>query len=88
MDRGLWAYTRHPNYFGETLVWWGICLVTLSTPDIWWTVVSPMVITAVLLKMTGIPLTEQELIKNRPGYSDYVKRTSAFLPWLPAKEKK
>ena len=88
MDRGLWAYTRHPNYFGETLVWWGICLVTLSTPDSWWTVVSPMVITAVLLKMTGIPLTEQELIKNRPGYSDYIKHTSAFLPWLPAKEKK
>jgi steroid 5-alpha reductase family enzyme len=67
MDRGLWAYTRHPNYFGETLVWWGICLVTLSTPGSWWTIVSPMVITAVLLKMTGIPLTEQELIKNRPG---------------------
>ena len=88
MDRGLWAYTRHPNYFGEFLVWWGIFLITLSTPNSWWTIISPMIITAVLLKMTGIPLTEQELVKNRPGYSDYVKRTSAFVPWWPAKEKK
>ena len=86
MDRGLWAYTRHPNYFGEFLAWWGIFLITLSTPNSWWTVISPLIITAVLLKMTGIPLTEQELVKNRPGYSDYVKRTSAFVPWWPAKE--
>ena len=88
MDRGLWAYTRHPNYFGEFLIWWGIFLITLSTPNSWWTIISPIIITAVLLKMTGIPLTEQELIKNRPGYSDYVKRTSAFVPWLPVKEEK
>ena len=85
MDRGLWAYTRHPNYFGEFLVWWGIFLITLSTPNSWWTIISPFIVTAVLLKMTGIPLTEQELVKNRPGYSDYVKRTSAFVPWLPAR---
>ncbi len=88
MDRGLWAYTRHPNYFGECLVWWGIYMITLATPNSWWTILSPLVITAVLLKMTGIPLTEQELIKNRPGYSDYVKRTSAFVPWRPAKGEK
>jgi len=88
MDRGLWAYTRHPNYFGEFLVWWGIFLITLSTPNSWWTILSPIAISAVLLKMTGIPLTEQELVKNRPGYSEYVKRTSAFVPWLPAKEEK
>jgi steroid 5-alpha reductase family enzyme len=88
MDRGLWAYTRHPNYFGEFLIWWGIFLITLSTPNSWWTILSPVIITLVLLKMTGIPLTEQELVKNRPGYSEYVKRTSAFVPWLPVKEKK
>ena len=88
MDRGLWAYTRHPNYFGEFLIWWGIFLITLSTPNSWWTILSPAIITMVLLKMTGIPLTEQELVKSRPGYSEYVKRTSAFVPWLPAKEKK
>jgi steroid 5-alpha reductase family enzyme len=88
MDRGLWAYTRHPNYFGEFLIWWGIFLIALSTPNGGWTILSPIIITAVLLKMTGIPLTEQELVKKRPGYSDYVKRTSAFVPWFPAKEKK
>lgn len=88
MDRGLWAYTRHPNYFGEFLVWWGIFLVTLSTPNSWWTIISPVIISAVLLKMTGIPLTEKTLIENRPEYVDYIKRTSAFVPWLPAKEVK
>ncbi len=88
MDRGLWAYTRHPNYFGEFLVWWGIFLITLSTPDGWWTIISPMIITAVLLKMTGIPLTEKALVEKRPGYSDYIKRTSAFVPWPPSKEEK
>lgn len=88
MDRGLWAYSRHPNYFGEFLIWWGIYLITLAAPDSWWTILSPIIVTAVLLKMTGIPLTEQELVKRRPGYSEYIKRTSAFVPWLPAKEEK
>lgn len=88
MDSGLWAYTRHPNYFGEFLIWWGIFLITLSTPGNWWTILSPIIITAVLIKMTGIALTEKVLLKNRPGYSEYIKRTSAFVPWLPAKVKK
>jgi len=88
MDHGLWAYTRHPNYFGEFLVWWGVFLVTLSIPNSWWTILSPLIVTAVLLKMTGIALTEKALIENRPGYSDYIKRTRAFIPWLPAKEDK
>ena len=88
MDRGLWAFTRHPNYFGEFLVWWGVFLVTLSTPNSWWTILSPLIVTAVLLKMTGIALTEKTLIENRPGYRDYIKRTSAFVPWWPAKEGK
>ncbi len=86
MDRGLWACTRHPNYFGEFLIWWGFFLITLSTPNSWWTVISPLVITAVLLKMTGIPLTEATIVKTRPGYEDYIKRTSAFVPWFPRKE--
>jgi steroid 5-alpha reductase family enzyme len=88
MDRGLWAFSRHPNYFGEFLVWWGIFLITLSTPDSWWTILSPVIITAVLLKMTGIPLTEKALIEKRPEYSDYIQRTNAFVPWWPAKEDK
>jgi steroid 5-alpha reductase family enzyme len=83
MDRGLWAYTRHPNYFGETLVWWGIFLVALSVPGGLWTAVSPLVLTAVLVKMTGIPLTESSIQERRPQYAEYRRRTSAFFPWFP-----
>ena len=88
MSEGLWAYTRHPNYFGEFLVWWGLFMITLATPGSWWTILSPVIVTLVLLKMTGIPLTEKALIERRPGYGDYVRRTSAFVPWRPAKEAK
>jgi steroid 5-alpha reductase family enzyme len=88
MDSGLWAYTRHPNYFGECLIWWGLFIITLSTPGSWWTVISPIIVTAVLVKMTGIPLTEEALVKRRPGYASYIRRTSAFVPWCPEKEGK
>ena len=83
MDQGLWAFSRHPNYFGEFLIWWGLFLVTLATPDNWWTVCSPLIVTMVLLKMTGIPLTEKAITSTRPGYEAYVKRTNAFIPWFP-----
>jgi steroid 5-alpha reductase family enzyme len=85
MDRGLWAYSRHPNYFGEFLVWWGIFLVAFATPGSWWTVFSPVIVTVVLLKMTGIPLTEKTITSTRPGYLEYVRRTNAFFPWFPQK---
>jgi steroid 5-alpha reductase family enzyme len=87
MDRGLWAYTRHPNYFGECLMWWGIFVIAFSTPNSWWTVLSPLIITAVLLKMTGIPLTEKTIVAHRPGYKEYIQRTPAFIPWFPKKKK-
>lgn len=86
LDRGLWAYSRHPNYFGEALMWWAIFLVALATPGSWWTVIGPISITAVLLKMTGIPLTEKLLVERRPGYAEYIRKTSAFIPWLPGKD--
>ena len=85
MDQGLWAYSRHPNYFGESLMWWGIFLIALSTPAGWWTVISPVVITTVLLKMTGVTLMEKVIVNTRPGYSDYIARTNAFIPWFPRK---
>ena len=83
MNRGLWAYTRHPNYFGETLIWWGIFFVTLSVPGGIWTIISPIIITTVLLKMTGIPLTEASILERRPDYKTYIQNTSAFFPWFP-----
>jgi steroid 5-alpha reductase family enzyme len=85
MDRGLWAWSRHPNYFGEMLIWWGFFLVALATPGGWWTVVSPIIISVVLLKMTGVPLTEAALKARRPGYADYINRTSTFFPRPPKK---
>jgi steroid 5-alpha reductase family enzyme len=86
MDRGLWAYSRHPNYFGEFLVWWGLFVITLSTPNSWWTILSPLIITVVLLKITGITLMERSIVDSRPGYREYIQRTNAFFPWFPKKE--
>lgn len=86
MDRGLWAWSRHPNYFGEFLIWWGLFLVALATPGGWWTVISPVIVSLVLLKMTGVPLTEASLKQRRPGYAAYIQRTSPFFPRPPKKE--
>ena len=88
LNSGFWAYSRHPNYFGETLIWWGIFLIAFATPNSWWTFISPLVISAVLLKMTGIPLTEKSIAEKRPGYRDYMNHTNAFIPWFPRKDKK
>jgi len=83
MDRGLWAWTRHPNYFGDCLAWWGIWAVAASTPLGPWTIVSPLAMTFLLLRVSGVPMLERGLAKTRPGYRDYVARTSAFVPWPP-----
>lgn len=87
MDKGLWAYTRHPNYFGETLVWWGVYLMVLPTPGGGWTIISPLVITTVLLKMTGVVLTEKAILAKRPQYREYIERTNVFIPWFPKKRR-
>jgi steroid 5-alpha reductase family enzyme len=86
MDRGLWRYTRHPNYFGDFLVWWGLYLVALATVDAWWTVVGPLVMSVLLIRVSGAALLERSLRKRRPGYEDYVRRTSAFFPRRPRRD--
>ncbi len=83
MDRGLWRYSRHPNYFGDSLVWWGIFLVAAATPWGWLTVVSPLLMTYFLMKVSGVPMLEEALAKRRPGYREYMERTSSFFPWPP-----
>ena len=83
MDRGLWRYTRHPNYFGDACAWWGIFLVAAETRDAWPGVIGPIVMTFLLLRVSGVALLERSLTKRRPGYEDYVARTSAFLPMPP-----
>jgi steroid 5-alpha reductase family enzyme len=83
MDRGLWRYTRHPNYFGDACVWWGLFLIALASPHGVWTIVSPIVMTFFLMRVSGVPLLERKLLRSRPGYADYVRRTNAFFPWFP-----
>jgi steroid 5-alpha reductase family enzyme len=80
MDRGLWRFSRHPNYFGECCVWWGVWLAAAAA-GAWWSVVSPLLMTVLLLKVSGVPLLERDLGRHRPGYAEYVQRTPAFLPW-------
>jgi steroid 5-alpha reductase family enzyme len=85
MDRGLWRYSRHPNYFGESLIWWGIYLVAAATPGGWITIFSPLLMIFFLLKVSGVPMLEESLARRKEGYREYQERTSAFLP-LPPKE--
>jgi steroid 5-alpha reductase family enzyme len=82
LDTGLWRYTRHPNYFGEVVLWWGLWLIAAGAGG-WWTIPGPMVITFLLLKVSGVTLLEDGLATRRPGYAEYVRRTSAFLPRAP-----
>ena len=84
LDTGLWRYTRHPNYFGDALQWWGLgCLgLAAGAP---WTLVSPVLMTVLLLRVSGVSLLEKDIAERRPAYRDYVRRTSAFFPWFPAK---
>ncbi|WP_420639975.1 DUF1295 domain-containing protein [Candidatus Poriferisocius sp.] len=83
MDRGLWRYSRHPNYFGDATAWWGIGLVAASTPVGLIGLVAPVLITWLLMRVSGVPLLEHRLNKHRPGYQEYVERTSAFVPRPP-----
>ncbi len=83
MDRGLWRYSRHPNYFGEFCLWWGLWLIALAG-GAWWTVLGPAVLTLLLLKVSGIALTEKDIAGRRPDYQAYIRRTSAFFPRRPA----
>jgi steroid 5-alpha reductase family enzyme len=84
LDTGLWRYSRHPNYFGESLVWWGVFAMAFRA-DCWWIVISPLLITWLLLKISGVPMLERDIALRRPAYRDYVARTPAFFPWIPGK---
>jgi steroid 5-alpha reductase family enzyme len=87
MDRGLWRFTRHPNYFGEACVWWGLWLMALAAAG-WagaWSAVSPVLMTVLLLKVSGVHLLEKDIADRRPGYREYIQRTNAFIPGPPRK---
>jgi steroid 5-alpha reductase family enzyme len=83
LDTGLWRYTRHPNYFGDATLWWGFGLIALLTPWGWATLLGPLVMTLMLLKISGVAMLEKTIATRRPGYEEYVRRTSAFVPRPP-----
>jgi steroid 5-alpha reductase family enzyme len=82
---GVWRYTRHPNYFGDSAQWWAYFLVAASFPYGIWTVFSPIVMTLLLIRVSGVALLERTLKETKPGYREYVESTSAFIPWFPRK---
>lgn len=82
LDDGLWRYTRHPNYFGEACIWWGFFLIALSAGG-WWSLLSPLLMTFLLLKVSGVAMLEKDIGERRPAYADYIKQTNAFIPGLP-----
>ena len=84
MDRGLWRHTRHPNYFGEFCIWWGFYLVALSA-GAWWTFPGPLLMSYMLLRVSGVTLLEKDIGNRRPQYADYVLKTNAFFPGRPRK---
>lgn len=85
MKYGLWRYSRHPNYFGEVLLWWGFFTMALSVDMGWLSLIGPLTITFLILKVSGIPLAEKRL-KNKPEFQEYMQKTSVFIPLPPKKE--
>jgi steroid 5-alpha reductase family enzyme len=85
MRQGLWAYSRHPNYFGEILFWWGLFLFVLATNwYFWWTVIGPLLIT-ILFLVVSVPLMDKRSLADRPGYAEHMKKVSSLIPWFPRK---
>jgi steroid 5-alpha reductase family enzyme len=78
----LWRYSRHPNYFGEFCIWWGFFVMALAVGG-WWSIVSPLLMSVLLLRVSGVRLLEKEIHQRRPGYAAYAARTNAFFPGPP-----
>jgi len=83
MDRGLWRFTRHPNYFGDATMWWAFFIIAAHTTDGWITVFSPIIMTFLLMRVSGVTMLERDLKRSKSGYAEYVGSTSSFVPWLP-----
>ena len=84
LNTGLWRYSRHPNYFGEFCIWWAFFLFAVAS-GYWWSIVSPLLMTILLLKVSGVSLLESTISERRPQYASYCRTTSAFFPWFPKK---
>ncbi len=84
LDSGFWKYTRHPNYFGDSSVWWGYGLICIGAGS-YIPVAGSLLMTALIIKVSGVALLEKSLASNKPGYNEYIRKTSAFIPWFPGK---
>jgi steroid 5-alpha reductase family enzyme len=84
MNTGVWRYTRHPNYFGDATQWWAYYLIAAAAGG-FWTIFSPIIMTALLMRVSGVTLLEKTLKETKPGYKEYVETTSEFVPWFPRK---
>lgn len=84
LNSGVWRTTRHPNYFGDAAQWWGFFLIAAAAGG-WWSVFSPLLMTFLLLRVSGVALLEKSLAGAKPGYQEYIETTSAFIPWFPKK---
>jgi steroid 5-alpha reductase family enzyme len=82
MDRGFWRFTRHPNYFGDFCVWWGLYLIAAGA-GAWWSFAGPLLMSVLLMRVSGVTLLEKDIAQRRPEYVDYARRTNAFFPWAP-----
>ncbi|MDP9144729.1 MAG: DUF1295 domain-containing protein [Actinomycetota bacterium] len=82
LDTGLWRYTRHPNYFGDAMCWWGYFLLGAAVGG-WWSIFAPVLMTILLMKVSGVALLEASLSESKPQYREYIRRTSPFVPWPP-----
>lgn len=83
LDTGLWKYTRHPNYFGDALLWWGFFMFALDYQTGFFFMFSPFFMTFLLMRVSGVPMLEEKLKKSRPKYEEYISKTSAFFPRMP-----
>jgi steroid 5-alpha reductase family enzyme len=84
LNTGFWKYTRHPNYFGDACLWWGLTIFAIAGGS-YWPILSSVLMTFLLLKVSGVALLEKALKKNKPEYEEYVRRTPSFFPWFPKK---
>jgi steroid 5-alpha reductase family enzyme len=82
MQTGVWRYTRHPNYFGDAAQWWAYYLIAAAA-GAWWTIFSPIIMTILLVRVSGAALLEKSLKEDKPGYKEYIESTSEFIPWFP-----
>ena len=81
MDQGLWGYSRHPNYFGNAVLWCGLGIIGISCGGPWWSILGPILMIFLLLKVSGVSMLESTIGGRRPGYDKYKEEVSAFIPW-------